>query len=125
MKSKVQIVWNKFPLIARQIGQAASTYDLETLEWGRELILAGMWESTPGPSLPGKDPAIVSGELMDSLTVEMEDEQKGYLYTDLEYAPYLEYGTTNMAPRPFMTPASERMRKRQIGLFKEIEKDLG
>ena len=66
-----------------------------------------------GPSAPGEAPAVDTGRLRASIThrVEMESgEVVGYVGTNVEYAPYLEFGTTRMKPRPFMVPAIERNR---------------
>src|SRR5262245_33744997 len=122
---KVTILKNDFPKIIKQIHSAADGYDRETCEWGRIEIVNDMSASTPGPSAAGEAPAIDSGTLAASVHVERFNDQQYALSTDAEYAPYLEYGTSHMAPRPFMTPASERMRKKQIELFSDMEKDLG
>lgn len=67
--------------------------------------------SPNGPSAPGEPPAVDTGRLRASIThrVEMEaDEVAGYVGTNVEYAPWLEFGTSKMQPRPFMVPAIER-----------------
>jgi len=55
-------------------------------------------------SAPGEPPASDSGELMDSIKVERFG-AVGYVTANTEYADYLEHGTHNMLPRPFMGPA--------------------
>lgn len=59
-------------------------------------------------SAPGEMPAIDQSELFNSIAV---DAQPGALeasvYTGMEYAPHLEYGTIFMQARPFMVPAVE------------------
>ena len=67
-----------------------------------------------GPSAPGEAPAVDTGRLRASIThrVEMESgEAAGFVGTSVEYAPWLEFGTTRMQPRPFMVPAIERNRE--------------
>lgn len=62
-------------------------------------------------SAPGEAPAPRSYELYKSIaatpTVRTADGASGSVIADSPYGAYLEYGTTNMAPRPFMSPAAE------------------
>lgn len=79
--------------------------------------------SPNGPSSPGEPPAVDTGRLRASITHRLEGggrdtRTKGYVGTNVEYAPYLEFGTSRMAARPFLTPALEKHReeiKRLIG----------
>ena len=41
----------------------------------------------------------------------METETKGGVGVASEYGPHLEYGTSEIAPRPYMLPAAEAERK--------------
>jgi HK97 gp10 family phage protein len=61
-------------------------------------------------SAPGEAPAIQSGELVGSVRPEMVGEQEAIVGADADYVGMLEYGTLEMAARPFMTPAAERAR---------------
>lgn len=70
--------------------------------------------SPDGPSAPGEAPAVDTGRLRASIAhrVEMESgEAVGLVGTSVEYAPWLEFGTTRMQARPFMVPAIERNRE--------------
>lgn len=66
------------------------------------------------PSLPGNPPAPDTGNLRNSIRYEMHDENKkiygivGSTQKDPDYAVYTEYGTTKMAPRPWLRPAMEK-----------------
>ena len=66
------------------------------------------------PSLPGNPPAPDTGNLRNSIRYEMHDENRnvygivGSTQKDPDYAVYTEYGTTKMAPRPWLRPAMER-----------------
>jgi HK97 gp10 family phage protein len=40
--------------------------------------------------------------------------------SELNYAPWLEYGTSRMAARPFFRPAVERMRPKYIGKLEDL-----
>ena len=66
-------------------------------------------------SAPGEAPAIQTGELVTSVQAEMIGEQEAVVGADTEYAAMLEYGTTEMAARPFLTPAAEKARPLFIG----------
>ena len=62
-------------------------------------------------SSPGDSPAIDTGNLVNSIHNET-DEMKSIVHIDAEYAGYLEYGTINMAPRPYVAPAVELCKQR-------------
>ena len=63
------------------------------------------------PSLPGNPPAPDSGDLRRSIRYEVHNEDKevygivGSTQKDPDYAVYTEYGTSKMAPRPWLRPA--------------------
>lgn len=56
-------------------------------------------------------PMVRTGRLRDSITMQMAEDGAG-LYldvgTNVEYAPYLEFGTSRMPPYPFLRPALEQ-----------------
>lgn len=95
-----------------------------------------------------KAPKGITGELRGSITSKVEsqgDELRGVVYTPLEYAPYVEYGTglfaedggrqdvpwnyqddegnwhstSGMRPRPFMRPALDENREEILRLLRE------
>jgi len=59
------------------------------------------------PSVPGNPPAVDTGRLRASITHRIVDESPAaaYVGTNLDYAYDLEFGTSKMAPRPFLQPA--------------------
>lgn len=63
------------------------------------------------PSLPGNPPAPDSGNLRESIRYEVHKEGKevygivGSTQKDPDYSVYTEYGTSKMAPRPWLKPA--------------------
>lgn len=65
------------------------------------------------PSLPENPPAPDTGNLRESIRYEVHKEGKevygivGSSQMDENYAVYTEYGTTKMAPRPWLKPAME------------------
>jgi HK97 gp10 family phage protein len=60
-------------------------------------------------SAPGEAPATDTGRLANSINADI-DGKSATVYTDLEYAPWLEFGTQSMDPRPFLFPAMEKER---------------
>jgi hypothetical protein len=56
-------------------------------------------------SLPGDPPAPDEGVLRNSIDYELTSETTSHVGTDVEYAEPLEFGTTRIAPRPFMRPS--------------------
>lgn len=79
-----------------------------------------------GPSAPGEAPAVDTGRLRASITHRIEhdgDESAAYVGTNVEYAPYLEFGTIRMAPRPFMVPAIERNKEWIKNKIKSVVKN--
>jgi HK97 gp10 family phage protein len=60
---------------------------------------------TDRASRPGDPPAPDTGTLRNSIAHEVVSSQRVRVGTNVEYAPFLEFGTARMAPRPFMRPA--------------------
>ena len=56
------------------------------------------------PSAPGEFPGVDTGKLRNSIRAEKEATLRWVVTTDTEYAAHLEFGTSRMAPRPFMSP---------------------
>jgi len=61
-------------------------------------------------SAPGEPPATDTGNLVNSLDVEHVKPMLYRVNVEAEYAPYLEYGTSRIAPRPFLQPSFEEQR---------------
>jgi HK97 gp10 family phage protein len=61
-------------------------------------------------SAPGEPPAVDTGRLRNSIDYALGTESTGAYVdvgTNVDYAPPLEHGTSRMAARPFMRPATE------------------
>ena len=59
-------------------------------------------------SAPGESPATDTGRLASSITNGLGEDFAGLFAvvgTNVVYAPFLELGTTRMAPRPFLRPS--------------------
>jgi len=70
-------------------------------------------------SSPGQPPATDTGTLIASIESKMETYQltsshkaSAVVWTENDYAKFLEFGTKKIEPRPFMTPALEKNRAR-------------
>lgn len=57
-------------------------------------------------SAPGEAPATDTGRLAGSIRADIEG-LKAEVVADTEYAAWLEFGTQNIQPRPFLVPALE------------------
>lgn len=53
---------------------------------------------------PPSDSYVRTGNLRNGMG-HTTDEDSAYIYNNVEYAPYVEYGTSKMKPRPFIKPA--------------------
>lgn len=66
-------------------------------------------------SAPGQPPAVDTGRLRASYTHEVGEDARGPyvdIGTNVEYAPFLEFGTRHIAPRPHLRPAVEQETQR-------------
>lgn len=73
-------------------------------------------------SAEGEPPASDTGFLVGSISTSVKKQGTavvGQIIASAEYAPYLEFGTSDIRPRPFMQPALERNRPRIKRIFKE------
>ena len=58
-------------------------------------------------SAPGEAPAVDTGNLINSIQVQMVSTFRWMVFTNAEYAPVLELGGAHIAARPFFTPATQ------------------
>ncbi len=87
----------------------------------RDLLdVAGRGEA----SAPGEPPRRQTGALRDSLTVELAPGRlSARIGTDLETGADLEFGTQDMAPRPWLAPAAENAAPRIQARIKEAVRE--
>lgn len=135
-RTTVTLTYNIFPEIVRRMAPAALAIIGETLAEMDATVQVGMGAGGSGrvytrgsrthtASAPGAMPAVDTGALRASMQHEIaRGKYTGTYYTAMEYAPYLEYGTTKMQPRPFMTPAAERARPGFMRRMKRLEDRL-
>jgi HK97 gp10 family phage protein len=96
--SKLQDFINKFPNAAEQMGKEAAKSAAVVLQRQMKEIMG----SGGGPPAPaGAPPAIRKGTLRRSIQIQ-ENPTEIKVGSGLEYARYLEYGTSKMAARPWL-----------------------
>ena len=134
--TNIRVVFNNFSEIAARLAPESAEIVAETLAEIDTTVQVGMAAGGGGriyirrgrahqASSPGNMPARDLGALSASLQTELvPGKAKGYYYTVMDYGVYLEYGTSKMAPRPFMTPSAERARPNFISKFRNLERRL-
>lgn len=78
-------------------------------------------------SAPGEAPASDTGTLVSRINVDYSrlGELVGIVRSSAEHAPYLEYGTAKMEPRPHMRPAlANQQRNINRAVAEEIRREL-
>lgn len=74
------------------------------------------------PSKPGEPPNADTHKLDRSIAVSVTSPMKAEINVFAPYAAALEFGTSKVAERPFMRPATEKNRKKAERLLKEAVK---
>lgn len=135
-RTAARLTYNRFPEIARRLPVAAMEVVEETLEDMDRTVQTGMRAGGSGrvyvrgarahqASAPGQMPAVDLGMLVGSLSHEIiRGRYTGYYFTAVLYAPMLEYGTSRMLARPFLTPAAEQARGRFLSKMRKLESRL-
>jgi HK97 gp10 family phage protein len=96
MPTTIRIVSNRFPEIARRMPQIARQIVQETVQEVED------YAKTVVP--------VDTGALRASIQSEVTGTE-GAVYTDMFYAPFVEFSTVKMPAQPFMTPAAEAARQ--------------
>lgn len=73
-------------------------------------------------SAPGEAPAIDTGTLFNSITVEVAGELSAAVGTNVEHGLHTEFGTSRMEPRPWLAPAMEAVAPEFEAGLKELLK---
>lgn len=68
-------------------------------------------------SAPGEAPAVDMGTLTNSINMDMPTLTSARISINADYAAYLEYGTRFMQPRPYVTPAIDKVRTQFAGIL--------
>lgn len=126
------VIFNHLPQIAAALKPACRPVIEETCMDLKTDISADMAEAKHGQvyprpsgdhqaSAPGESPAVDYGFLVE-VKHEMLKDDLGVVYEDQEYAPAMEYGTPEIAPRPHMAPGADRARPKFVARMMELEK---
>lgn len=132
LKVTAKVIFNDIPRLTLQMrGRSGVAVRKTTLE-----ILSNAVESMQGPksgreyarasgtmhqaSAPGEAPAIDYGNLVNSLQVDFPSSWTGIVFTNMDYAPVLEFGGARIQARPFMVPAAEKAWPGFIAAMTEI-----
>lgn len=115
----VRVVVNRLPAIQTALGQQVQAEVTNTALRIKTRAATAMHEPKHGKayqrfnmgkphqaSAAGEAPAVDTGALVQSLNVESAAGYRAMVYTNMEYAPMLEFGTSRMAARPFLGPAA-------------------
>lgn len=76
--------------------------------------------TTHTASRPGFPPNIDTGTLVNSIHVEPAGRMKRLLVDGVEYGVFLEFGATNLAPRPFFGPTVNWLQGEITRIFDEF-----
>ena len=135
--------FNHFPAIRRDLERRVTGVIKVAMFNIREHALDAMAESKTGrvypvpgvahtveqgwytASAPGEAPAILFGQLANSIDGELLSPTRGRVFSTAEYAPHLEFGTIDMAPRPFFEPAAAEEEPEYRRALKSLLGSLG
>lgn len=126
-RTEVRVVYNNLPKLSAELHEKARQI-VEKVAFDVEAHMkASMAEPKTGAvygahqaSAPGEAPAIDTGNLVNSILIEMTGDLEATVSVGAEYAAPLELGTTTMAPRPFAGPAAEAVRPGFIAAMKTL-----
>lgn len=126
----VRLAWDDFPRIAHDLEREVDRVVEASARNIATIVTRGMADSKTGrmygshqASAPGEMPAIATGNLA---AIKTEKIEQGHwaTYTEAEYAAHLEFGTSQMLPRPFFVPAAEDEDPRFQANLRGIERRL-
>lgn len=97
--SQLQTFVKNFPAIAEKMAEAAAAKSAVVLQKQMKDV---MTQAGTSPSAPGNPPAIVTGNLRRSIQMQKVQEKNYKVGSALDYARFLEFGTSKMAARPWL-----------------------
>lgn len=109
-RTVVEIRYNHFPRIANALGREA-----------REIVQKTAFEIEAGAK---QIVPVDTGALKNSIQTEPEGNAAMVVYTNQEYAAFVEHGTGRQASQPYMTPAAEQARPGFMAAFRDLENRL-
>lgn len=131
MRVVTTITSNRLPALSRQMGaevdwivRAAALRIEASSKASMALPHSGQMYGAHRASAPGEAPAIDTGALVNSIQTEMDGQAQAVVYSNMEHAVYMEYGTVHIAPRPFFVPAAEAERAQFVHDMAQLEDGL-
>ena len=127
MTGRIELVFNRFDLIAAELPEMAAAVTLRTayaIQADAQTSMKG--GGTPHePSAPGEPPHVDTGFLKSSILAGRMGATNAEVSVGAEYGIFLEYGTTKMAARPFLLPAVRRHEAEFVEACKRMLASLG
>jgi HK97 gp10 family phage protein len=127
----VTLTTNRFPELVRRLPREVGRIVEEAALEIETTAKVGMAEQKSGriygdhqASAPGEYPAMDTGALANSLETDPENQTTYVVHTSMEYAPYLEFGTANMEPRPFLGQAASEVEPDFVDALGDLEDKL-
>lgn len=105
----VRVAYNHLARMRAQLAMEASQI-VQAAAGQIALEIVASMEGQESPSAPGSPPAIVTGLFHDSIQTKTVGPLESMVYSNVEYAPHLEFGTVHMEARPSFVPAAEVIR---------------
>jgi len=109
-----KVMFNRIPAMARALSTDSDKIVQKTALDVQAEVVTSMQGARSGrrygdhrASAPGEKPARDMGTLVGSVGVQSKFNH-AIVYASAAHAPHLEYGTRNMAPRPFLRPAARK-----------------
>lgn len=102
-----------------QLGQAMIAIGMAAESNAKDEITKAVYD-TP----ESKSGYVRTGRLRNSITYGVDTSEPAvYIGSNVEYAPYVELGTSKMAARPFLKPAAENYAEQYMDLLKQAMSD--
>lgn len=101
--------------LGEQLGQAMIAIGMAAESNAKQEITKAVYD-TP----ESKSGYVRTGRLRNSISWAVDtDEPAAYIGSNVEYAPYVELGTSKMGARPFLKPAAENYIEEYKGLLEQ------
>ena len=104
--------------LGEQLGQAMIAIGLTAESNAKREVNKAVYDTPESPNYKR------TGRLLNSISYAVDtDEPAVYIGSNVEYAPYVELGTSKMRARPFLKPAVENYGEQYMDLLKQAISD--
>jgi len=114
MSYEVVLTDNQFPKFIRLTPERLEQGITELAFEGERFVKQSF---TISPSVPGDPPGVDTGALSNSIHVVDLGRFMKSIRTGVDYDIFLEFGTSRMAPRPYMSPMARYLEGRVVPTF--------